>query len=170
MLSLSEGRDSVFAMDDEPAPTIERLLVPFFVEQTAEKTGKRLRRVQEVERHLREYLEVAGHRGLSAEGLGILNFERQFHPDSAFIRCMRADDLLYTLATFIEPAWLPDDPVQARVQVSIVEKLMRWLREHRFITYADVSCELQRLVVAIYRVRRAQRTEATLRRLGEIRH
>lgn len=155
-------------MEDEHTPTIEELLFHFFARQAAGKTGKRLRRVQEVERHLREYLETAGHRSLTTGGLGILNLERQFHPDDAFIRCMHADDLLYTLTTFIEPAWLPDDRVQARVQVGIVEKLMKWLREHRLVTYADEASELQRLVVAIYRVKRAQRTEATLRRLGEI--
>ncbi|WP_166982834.1 hypothetical protein [Paramicrobacterium fandaimingii] len=156
-------------MEDERTPTIEELLVPFFIEQTAGKTGKRLRRVQEVERHLREYLQTAGHRILTTWSLGILNLERQFHPDDAFIRCMHADDLLYTLATFIEPAWLSDDRIQARVQVGIAEKLMLWLRENGLVTYADVSCELQRLVVAIYRVKRAQRTEEALRRLGEIR-
>ncbi|WP_437583711.1 hypothetical protein ACSAGD_00325 [Paramicrobacterium sp. CJ85] len=150
-------------MNDERTPTIEELLVPFFTEQTAEKTGRRLRRVQEVERHLREYLEVAGHRGLSTVGLGILNMEREFAPEDAFIRSMRADDLLFALRGFLEPAWLPDDRVQARVQVGVVDKLVAWMQWHELLSLRDVAAELGRVKVEILRLKEAQRVQAAFR-------
>lgn len=148
---------------DSHSPTIDEMLVPFFEQQTAEKTGRRLRRVREVERHLREYLETAGHRALDSESLALLNLERSFEPEGAFTRCMRAEELLFTLRTFIEPAWLPDDRVQARVQVSVVDRLVKWLRWHDLLDLKRVVFELSKLSLALHQTKQAQRAEAMFR-------
>ncbi|SEB50890.1 hypothetical protein SAMN04489806_0909 [Paramicrobacterium humi] len=149
---------------DSNSPTIDEVLVPFFDDLTEHKTGRRLRRVFQVEARLREYLEAEGHRCLSSVSFELLTLEKTFEPRRAFTRCMRTEDLLYALRPFIEAPWLPEERVQASVQVSVVEKLALSMRAHDQLDLTQVAEEFARLEIALIQIKQSQRVEAASRR------
>ena len=141
--------------------TIDEILQPFFAAQANGKKGLTLRRIQEVERHLRLCGESEAERVLIASDLAVLAAERQFDPDGAVARVMHADDLVFILAIFVQPDWQPSDPVQRRVQLRITEQLAWNLVRRRLVDRSSLACPLIDIENAIERgreeVRRQQR-------------
>jgi hypothetical protein len=141
--------------------TIDEVLQPFFAAQTAGKKGLTLRRIQEVERHLRSCSETEAERVLIASDLAVLAAERQFGPEGAVARVMHADDLIFILAIFVQPEWQPVDPVQRRVQLRITEQLTAHLVRRRLVDRSSLACPIIDIEVGVQRgrdeVRRQQR-------------
>src|SRR5688572_27783662 len=113
--------------------TIDEILGPFFAAQVKGKKGLTLRRVQEVEQHLRLCSETEAERVLLDSDLTVLSAERQFNAEGAVARVMRADDLVFILAIFVQPEWLPSDLTQRRVQLRVTEQLLATLVRRRLI-------------------------------------
>ena len=141
--------------------TIDEILLPFFAAQANGKKGLTLRRIQEVERHLRLCGESEAERVLIASDLAVLAAERQFNPDGALARVMHGDDLVFILAIFVRHDWQPPDPVQRRVQLRITEQLAGYLVRRRLVDRSSLACPLIDIEIAIARgreeVRRQQR-------------
>ncbi|MEX1079531.1 MAG: hypothetical protein WED09_10530 [Homoserinimonas sp.] len=141
--------------------TIDEILQPFFNSQTTGKKGLTLRRIQEVERHLRACSETEAERILIAPDLAVLAAERQFNPNGAVARVMHADDLVFILSIFVGPEWQPTDPVQRRVQLRITEQLAGVLIRRRLVDRSSLACPIIDIEIGIQRgrdeVRRQQR-------------
>jgi len=141
--------------------TIDEILQPFFASQTNGKKGLTLRRIQEVERHLRACGETEAERILVAFDLAVLAAERQFSPDGAVARVMRADDLIFILSIFVQPEWQPVDPVQRKVQLRITEQLTGYLVRRRLVDGSSLACPIIDIEVGVQRgrdeLRRQQR-------------
>lgn len=141
--------------------TIDEILQPFFAAQADRKKGLTLRRIQEVERHLRACSESEAERILIPSDLAVLAAEREFNPDGAVARVMHADDLIFILAIFVQPGWQPSDPVQRRVQLRITEQLAVLLIRRRLIDRSSLACPIIDIEIGIQRgrdeLRRQQR-------------
>lgn len=135
--------------ENRNSPTVEEIIVSFFEQQAARKTGLRAKRIHDVERDLRAYLEADGDRCVTAEGLQILNLERAFAPEGAFVRCMHAEDLFCALADFVKPAWLSEDRVQLGVQIRMVRELTQWMLRRKLISQAAAMSSLNPLLMEL---------------------
>jgi hypothetical protein len=127
-------------------PTIDHVLTAFFNDRKDGVTGLRRRRIDGVERRLRECLEREGHHVLCDDCRVLLELERQFGSAGAFARTMYADALLLLLRRFIDPPWLPPDPQDRRVQLRLADALAAYLDAHRLFdrrAYAIPFLELQ---------------------------
>lgn len=140
-------------------PTIDEILSPFFAHQGEGKTGLALRRIVEVERRLRECCESEADRILTDTDRAILSIERQFDPDEAVARIMDAEPLIFFLSIFVTPEWLPPDPVQAKVQLRIIERLTGFLLRERLIDRYSFSCPLIDIEIGIRRGRAEARRQ-----------
>jgi hypothetical protein len=139
--------------------TIDEILQPFFAALAHGKKGLTLRRIQEVERHLRQCGESEAERVLIASDLAVLAAERQFDPDGAVARVMHADDLVFILAIFVQPDWQPSDPVQRRMQLRITEQLALNLVRRRLIDRSSLACPLIDIEIGIERGREEARRQ-----------
>lgn len=108
-------------------PPIDILLRHHF-DTTLEGTiGVGRRRIEQVERLLREFLESDGPRTLCPCNLTILAAEGEFQPEAAFTRAMHADELLFALPLFLGEVAPQTDPLLRRVLLRTVEGLTRML-------------------------------------------
>lgn len=151
----------LYAMNGQNT-TIDELLTSFFREQRAQKSGLRLTRILTVEKQLREFLELEGDGALEDDKRAVLEAEREFNPDNAFVRIMHASDLVRLLGGFIDLQWLPDDHVQCGVQLSLLEKLLASITRRRLIRDLSAVKTLMYLDVALLDAKRDLR----MRRLG----
>jgi len=123
-------------------PHIEEILNEFFSGQLDGKTGLRRKRIEFVYSRLRECLEAEGPRVLVTSDLVLLAAEREFHPDDAFIRTMHADDLIYTLDSFVRDPWLSENATDRRVQLRLVDALAGTVLGKGLISRGDMMCAL----------------------------
>ena len=129
-------------------PTIDAILEAFFVERVVSASPMRQRRLRSLEYRLRDCLEVEGERILVTADLELLASEREFDPDGAFCRTMRADDLLFALPGFVE-RYVPEDLTDTRLQLATIEVLTAWLLRRRLIDQWRLECTLLDLEVAL---------------------
>jgi hypothetical protein len=144
-------------------PTIDEILAQFFAEQFDGKRGLAVRRIAEVERRLRVCCERESDRILTDAERAVLAIERQFNPDGAVARIMHADPLIFFLSIFVKPEWLPPDPVQAKVQLRIVERLAGFLLRQGLIDRYSFSCPLIDIEIRIRRGRDEARQQRARR-------
>lgn len=135
-------------------PSIEVDLRTFLAEASAgrkEATCARYRRVLD---HLRRYLETVDAGQVLGTYYGnLLDAEREFHPDGAFARLFTAHDVILCLPGFVDEAWLLPTPADARSQISLTERLLRWIGLHRPSDGSFCSCGVYECKAAIRRAR-----------------
>ena len=122
-------------------PTIDAILTEFFGERRGSSPGLKQRRLRALELRLRDYLEAEGDRILVTADLELLASERQFDPAGAFCRTMRAEDLVFALLGFLERC-VPDEAVDARLQLTTIEALMASLIRRGLIDQTGLECIL----------------------------
>lgn len=142
-----------------PRHTIDEILQPFFATQANGKKGLTLRRIEEVERHLRACAEREAERILITSDLALLVAERQFAPEGAVARIMHADDLIFILSIFVRSDWQPADPVQRRVQLRITEQLTTHLVRRRLIDRSSLACPIIDIEIGVQRGREEVRQQ-----------
>ncbi|RLQ84190.1 hypothetical protein [Mycetocola zhadangensis] len=152
------------------AALIEEVLVSFFGKEHDASTGIRQKRIEQVDKLLRRYLETEATTFLTTPELALVEAEREFNPKAAVVRTVQAEALLFGLKSFVEPPYLDPDPLLRRVQLQCVEKLA-WrlitteLRgEDTGCVEIDLDCALRRAKDELTRERR-EKTSARRRAL-----
>ena len=123
-------------------PSINEILTTFFAARVELATGIARRRIEHVERRLRDCCEADGERVLETDDLAIVAVEREFDPVAVITRTMHAPDLLFILTLFVKPPWLFDDRLARRAQLKLSSELTRFLVAHRLVDYADYVCPI----------------------------
>lgn len=123
-------------------PLIDEILTAFFTPRVELATGIARRRIEQVERRLRECCEADGERILETDGLEIVAAERQFNPVRVITRTMQAPDLLFILTLFAQPPWLVDDRLACRAQLRLIGELTNFLVRQRLVDANDYACPI----------------------------
>jgi hypothetical protein len=138
----------------EIQPSISTLLDEFFAgykPTAAEPLRARIARVRD---QLPHQLEVEGPRILTAGQLAILNDEKQFSPNDAFVRTMHADDLYYALPLCLAADHALEGPALRETQLDVIAALAESLWQRRLISGRDVSeCTVIEFDIAMTRAR-----------------
>jgi hypothetical protein len=121
-------------------PSIDQVLDAFGRDDSIARHPATTRRSADTRTRLLAYLATDAERVLLPDEQALLTAERQFAPDGAFTRVFGADVLVATLPAFLEPAWLPRHPYDARAQVRFVELLCDWVVAHGLIDAGEMSC------------------------------
>lgn len=124
------------------SPSVDRVLASFLAASSSGKQPATIARYQRIDAQLRRYLEVAGHRTLHKDGVHLLVMERSFQLQGACARIMRAEDLLYALASFLYDPWLLPEPGDRRTQISQTARLTQWICSRGLVNSAAHSCAL----------------------------
>ena len=110
-------------------PRIDVILRSFLADESAGRSHVVGARYYRVMAHLCHYLESVDATVLLGPESGIiLAAEREFQPNGAFLRLFDAHDLIYCLPGFLDSRWLMTNPSDARTQVSLTDRLLRWVR------------------------------------------
>lgn len=120
-------------------------------------TEKRYTRIL---RHLQFFLDqvdVAPH--LGTDPAAILEVERDFGRHGAFLRIFGATELVCCLPEFLDERWLPSRPGYARTQISLIGRLLRWLKYHRLIDMSVGACAFWEAEAAVKQARLAMRID-----------
>jgi len=80
-------------------------------------------------------LDACGDDYVNLQQSQLLDLERQFRPDGAFARLMRADELIAALPAFLSPVWLMANRVDRKVQISHSSKLVHWLCSKNLVDF-----------------------------------
>ncbi|MBG6189137.1 hypothetical protein IWX64_000057 [Arthrobacter sp. CAN_A212] len=139
-------------------PRIDVILRTFLEDVSAGRSNSVGARYYRVMVHLYCYLESVDADAVLGTAAGtLLAAEREFHPSGAFLRLFTAHDLVFCLPGFLDNRWLMQDPADARTQVSLTDRLLRWIR-HRYprdLYYC--SSGIHECTVAIRQARRRLR-------------
>ncbi|TBN56628.1 hypothetical protein EYE40_04010 [Glaciihabitans arcticus] len=141
-------------------PTITTILTTFTDEQAGLSTGLARHRILAVAESLRRCVEAHGDQILVDRDRTLVAAERAFDPRDPVARVAHADDLIYLLAIFVEPEWLPGDSPSLRVHLRVVERLSQWVIEHGLVHPDEVCCPLLDIEARVRRARRALRSAA----------
>lgn len=128
----------------------------FIAEESVGRTSATARRYQRVLVRLLQMLDtldVASYLGTGPAGL--LEVERDFGREGAFFRLFGYDELVCCLPALLEPPWLPQAAGERRTQISIVDRLLRRLRQDHVLDMAVVACAVWEAHAAVRRARDA---------------
>jgi len=140
--------------------TITSIISVFTDEQAGLSTGLARSRILAVAESLRRCVEAHGDQVLVTRDRTLVAAERAFDPRDPVARVAHADDLIYLLAIFVEPEWLPTDSPAVRAHLRYAERLMGWLVGHRLVHPDEVCCPLLDIGARIARARRQLRSGA----------
>ncbi|MHA7292706.1 hypothetical protein [Arthrobacter sp. HLT1-21] len=108
--------------------------------------------------HLCGYLETVDATAvLGPESGTLLAAEREIHPRGAFLRLFTAHDLVHCLPGFLASPWLMTDPADVRTQISLTDRLLRWVRRRYPDDMYYCECGIHECTVAIERARAERR-------------
>lgn len=137
---------------DEPG---WQLLDDFFIAEGGVRSAATLRRYARVRDRLTHYLDVEDMAPwLGTHPATLLSAEREFHENGAFWQLFGADELVCALPGFLEPSWMPDGVGEARTQVSLVERLLKYLSRHRLVDWGWLGCAGYEADAAVRQARR----------------
>ncbi|WP_150306634.1 hypothetical protein [Planctomonas psychrotolerans] len=114
--------------------TIDTILRSVFDALLEPARGVKFRRIQQVERLLREYLDTVGEATLCPCNRTLLSGERQWEPDGAFCRIMGADELFVALPFFVRQRAPLVDPLLRRMLAQCVDTLVGVLVGDRLVS------------------------------------
>lgn len=101
------------------------LIDDFFADLAFGRSATTVRRYVRVHQRLMHFLDTADMTlGLGGDRTVLLEAERQFHPEGAFWTIYGADELIACLPSFLHAAWLPGARAEARMQISVVSRLV----------------------------------------------
>lgn len=133
------------------------LLERFLTDISRGKTVATQMRYIHILRHFQFFLDqvdVAPH--LGTEQAAILEVERDFGRRGALLRIFGATELVCCLPEFLEERWLPSRPGEARTQISLIGRLLRWLKYHRLIDMSVGACAFWDAEAAVKQARRGR--------------
>jgi len=149
-------------------PTIDNILDAFFPPLFAESHGVLRDRMIRVMTAIDRFLEAEGELILTPDDSVMLAAERQFTDKGAFVRTMHADDLIFALPGFLSPPWLHPDPLMQRVQLTVVQRLVEFVRDQVGLDRVGVELPLARIRAIILIARRElNRAQKESRRIRE---
>ena len=112
-------------------PRIDVILRSFLEDESVGRSHFVGARYYRVMAHLCRYLEsVDAGAVLGPESETLLAAEREMNPRGAFLRLFTAHDLVHCLPGFLESRWLLSPHLDARTQISLTDRLLRWVRHH----------------------------------------
>ncbi len=106
---------------------VDCILTGFFQASARARHPETVIRYGRVQAGLRSYLETDGAGSLAPEAAALLELERQFAPEDAYVRLMGAAELLHALPGFLGPRWLAADFHDRLAQISLASRLAQWL-------------------------------------------
>ncbi len=106
---------------------VDHILTGFFQASARARHPETVIRYGRVQAGLRSYLETDGAASLAPEAAALLELERQFAPEDAYVRLMGAAELLHALPGFLGPRWLAADFHDRLAQISLASRLAQWL-------------------------------------------
>lgn len=116
-------------------------LQAFFTEACSGRSPAIRRRYERVRAHLMRYLEVADvSRSLGTAPAALLEGERQFARDGAFLRLFGFEELICCIPDFLSESWMMPVRADARAQISLSERMLRWLSRNRLFDWQIASC------------------------------
>ena len=134
--------------------TVEEILCTFFAHSAEGKQTATAARYGRVRSQLQLYLETDGWLYLAPDTAALLDLERAFDPQNAFVRLFDAEDLLYTLRGFLAEQWLLPGLQDRRTQVSLTSRLVQWLCSRALVDAAWHGCQVQEVLSAADLMRR----------------
>ncbi|MET4058658.1 hypothetical protein ABIB35_000183 [Arthrobacter sp. UYP6] len=134
--------------------TVEEILRTFFTLSAEGKQTATAARYGRILAQLRQYLETDGWMYLTPDRAALLDLERAFDPENAFVRLFNAEDLLYTLHGFLGPQWLLPGLQDRRTQVSLTSRLVQWLCSRSLVDRSWHSCQVEEVLTAAEIMRR----------------
>ena len=137
------------------------LLWLFLDEASLDKTVSTRIRYHRIVNRLQYFLDqidVTPH--LGTDPAAMLEVERDFGRRGSFFRVFGATELVCCLPAFIEDPWLPADRVEARTQISLTGRLLRWLDSHRQMDPFTGNCALWEAQAAVKAARSRVTKEA----------
>ncbi|UJP10533.1 hypothetical protein L2X99_02275 [Microbacterium sp. KUDC0406] len=152
---------------DRRRPPITEILHTHLAQQLEGKSGLRRRRVETAAAHLERYLETEGPAQLTDHDRTVLEMERQFDSDRAFLHTMNADPLVLALPDFLCDPWLLPDRIDRAAQVRYASALSDLITRCRLVNGREFLLPLTRLHVALLTARRdvdRERIAASTRR------
>lgn len=111
---------------DTRLPKIDDILSTVFLEARSLSTGVKHRRTLQVEREVRAFIEAETVPYLTDDELTLLAAEQEFEPSGAACRVLGAEVLIVALVGFIKPPYLAPDLLLRRVQLDLVDALVRY--------------------------------------------
>lgn len=139
-------------------PRIDIILRTFLEDVSMGRSHYVGARYYRVMAHLCRYLEsVDAYAVLGPESGTLLAAEREMHPRGAFRRLFTAHDLVHCLPGFLETRWLMADPTDVRTQISLTDRLLRWVRRRYPGDMNYCSGGIRDCVAAIERARAERR-------------
>ncbi|UNX53823.1 hypothetical protein MF406_12645 [Georgenia sp. TF02-10] len=140
-----------------------QVLAAYFAESPALRHPARRARAAQVRAHLEVYLDTEGDSWLTDDELLLVEAERQLEPAGAVSRVTGPEALVAMLAGFVDPAWLMPAPAQRQAQLVVVEDLLAWLIDGRFVHPGEMACSLLEIEVRVQQAWRNLRARERLR-------
>ena len=131
--------------------TYETALLWLFLDEASQdktvSTRMRYRRIVNRLQYFLDQVDVTPH--LGTDPAAMLEVERDFGRRGSFFRVFGATEFVCCLQAFIADPWLPADRVEARTQISLTGRLLRWLDSHRQIDPLIGNCALWEAQAAV---------------------
>lgn len=109
-------------------PTADPFLADFFADRRRGAFGVRLERIDRAESDLRLAVELTGAEALDADGLVLLDAERQLEPIAAVARVLPVTALPAVVHRFLtDPIYRPRPVDEARDRLDVIAALIRTL-------------------------------------------
>ncbi|HEX4444993.1 MAG TPA: hypothetical protein VHZ81_15590 [Galbitalea sp.] len=121
------------------SPPISIVLEEFFAGFRPAASDTMRDRISLARVHLERYLEAEGPNILMPGQRAILNTEREFDPEGAFVRTMRSDDLYYALYHYLDRVHALVGREQRDVQLQMVAELAAKLWREKLVSPRSVS-------------------------------
>ncbi len=125
-------------------------LIDDFMQQLAiGRKPQTVRRYARVRHRMTHFLDTADMTfDLGTASATLLELEREFHEQGAFWLIFGPDELVACLPGFISRAWLPDSVAEARMQISVVARLIESLSRDGLIAAPAYAKAKRALVYA----------------------
>ncbi len=139
-------------------------LQTFFADECVGRARGTQARYERVHQHLILYLDEADVSFcLGTHPAALLEAERQFAPGGAFLRLFGFEELVCCIPEFLSDTWLLPGPSDARTQISLIDRMLRWLTANRLFDRYYLGCAYWDAEAAIKRARRrAHNTSASV--------
>ena len=133
-------------------------LQSFFADECFGRSHATCDRYERVYLHLLRYFDEADVSFcLGTDPATLLEVERQFDGDGAFLRVFGFAEVICCMPEFLSDSWLLAVPADARTQISLVNRLVHWLSRHRLYDRREIGCAFFDVEAAIKQARQRLR-------------
>lgn len=148
-------------------PNISAVLDSFFSDASVTKSECTRARYSRAHTELVRYLDDVDLAALLGDEIAqIVAAEREFNPVHAFLRVMTAEELIFMLPGFVDSFRLPSSRADARSQISLTDRLVRYLIRFRLIDESVFGTQILQTQVACDAARARMKHDSEPRLFG----